>query len=163
MNISKTYLHGNEFELANKRVLIVDDNKTNLQILKELCQVWKLIPRTTSSPAEALRWIERGDPFDLAIFDLQMPEMDGIQLATEVRKQRTKEMLPFILFSSLGTNVKGLNIPADLFQKQIFKPVKQSQLFNAILEVLAGKEFIPERKTKAVQKEEIIAIGNNTD
>ena len=159
LNISKSYLHENEFELANKRVLIVDDNKTNLQILKELCQVWKLIPRTTSSPAEALRWIEREDPFDLAIFDLQMPEMDGIQLATEVRKQRPKEVLPFILFSSLGTNVKGLDIPADLFQKQIFKPVKQSQLFNAILEVLAGKEFLQERRMKTVQKEEEIAFG----
>ena len=90
LNISKSYLHENEFELANKRVLIVDDNKTNLQILKELCQVWKLIPRTTSSPAEALRWITREDPFDLAIFDLQMPEMDGIQLATEVTKAAAK-------------------------------------------------------------------------
>ncbi len=153
LNISKTFLHENEFELANKRVLIVDDNKTNLQILKELCQVWKLIPRTTSSPAEALRWIMRGDPFDLAIFDLQMPEMDGIQLATEVRKQRPKEVLPFILFSSLGTNVKGLNIPVDLFQKQIFKPVKQSQLFDAILKALAGKELLREIRVKAVQKE----------
>ncbi|MFZ1978229.1 MAG: response regulator, partial [Bacteroidota bacterium] len=160
LNISKSYLHENEFELANKRVLIVDDNKTNLQILKELCQVWKLIPRTTSSPAEALRWITREDPFDLAIFDLQMPEMDGIQLATEVRKQRPKEALPFILFSSLGTNVTGSDIPADLFQKQIFKPVKQSQLFNAILEVLAGKKFLQERRMKTVQKEEGIALGH---
>ena len=162
LNISRAYLHENEFELTNKRVLIVDDNKTNLQILKELCQVWKLVPRTTSSPAEALKWIERGDPFDLSIFDLQMPEMDGIQLATEVRRQRTKEALPFILFSSLGTNVKGLNIPADLFQKQIFKPVKQSQLFNAILEVLAGKELITERKAKNVQKEVIEITGITT-
>ena len=159
LNISKTYLQGNEIELANKRVLIVDDNKTNLQILKELCLVWKLIPRTSSSPAEALQWIERGDPFDLAIFDLQMPEMDGVQLATEVRKQRTNEALPFILFSSLGTNVKELNMPAGLFQKQIFKPVKQSQLFNTIQEVIAGRNIMPERKTSVVRNEELLSMG----
>jgi PAS domain S-box-containing protein len=159
LNISKTYLFGNEAELTNKRVLIVDDNKTNLQIVKELCQVWKLIPRTSSSPMEALRWIEQGDPFDLAIFDLQMPEMDGVQLATEVRKQRTKEELPFILFSSLGTNVKGMNMPADLFQKQIFKPIKQSQLFNTIQEVITGRKLMRERKTTVVRKMETITMG----
>jgi len=159
LNISKTYLQGNEVELANKRVLIVDDNKTNLQILKELCHVWKLIPRITSSPVEALGWIAQGDPFDLAIFDLQMPEMDGIQLATEVRKHRTNDALPFILFSSLGTHVKELNMPVDLFEKQIFKPVKQSQLFNIIQEVIVGKKCIPERKISIVRNEEILSMG----
>jgi CheY-like chemotaxis protein len=88
-----------------------------------------------------------------------MPEMDGIQLATEVRKQRTNEVLPFILFSSLGTNVKELNVPADLFQKQIFKPVKQSQLFNTIQEVITGRKFMPERKTTVVRKEETLTMG----
>jgi PAS domain S-box-containing protein len=159
LNIPKLYLQGSKEELTHKRVLIVDDNKTNLQILKELCQVWKLTPRTTPTPHEALRWIERGDAFDIAIIDLQMPEMDGIQLAMEIRKQRSKEALPFILFSSLGTNVKGLNIPADLFQKQIFKPVKQSQLFNAILEVAVGRNLNLERKTNTVRNEETITKG----
>jgi PAS domain S-box-containing protein len=159
LNIPKLYLQGSKVELTHKRVLIVDDNKTNLQILKELCQVWKLTPRTTPTPHEALRWIERGDAFDIAIIDLQMPEMDGIQLAMEIRKQRSKDALPFILFSSLGTNVKGLNIPADLFQKQIFKPVKQSQLFNAILEVAVGRNFNPERKTNTARNEETITKG----
>ena len=140
-------------------MLIVDDNKTNLQILKELCQVWKLTPRTTPSPHEVLKWIERGDAFDIAIIDLQMPEMDGVQLAMEIRKQRSKEALPFILFSSLGSNVKGLHIPADLFQKQIFKPIKQSQLFNAILEVAGGRNLKPERKINTVRNEETIARG----
>ena len=159
LNIPKLYLQGSKVELTHKRVLIVDDNKTNLQILKELCQVWKLTPRTTPSPHEALSWIERGDAFDIAIIDFQMPEMDGIQLATEIRKQRSKEALPFILFSSLGTTVKDLNMPADLFQKQIFKPVKQSQLFNAILEVALGKNLNPERKTIAIRNDETIPMG----
>jgi PAS domain S-box-containing protein len=159
LNVPKLYLQGSKVELTHKRVLIVDDNKTNLQILKELCQVWKLTPRTTPSPHEALSWIERGDAFDIAIIDFQMPEMDGIQLATEIRKQRSKEALPFILFSSLGTTVKDLNMPADLFQKQIFKPVKQSQLFNAILEVAVGKNLNPERKTIAVRNDETIPMG----
>ena len=159
VNIPKVSLQGSLEELTHKRVLIVDDNKTNLQILKELCQVWKLTTRTTSSPHEALRWIERGDAFDIGIIDLQMPELDGIQLATAIRKQRSKEAMPFILFSSLGMNVKGLNLPADLFQKQIFKPVKQSQLLNAILEVVGGKKINPERKTGPVRNDETLSRG----
>jgi CheY-like chemotaxis protein len=88
-----------------------------------------------------------------------MPGMDGIQLATEVRKQRSNDVLPFILFSSLGTNVKGMNIPADLFQKQIFKPIKQSQLFNTIQEVIAGRKLTQERKAAVVRTEELLPAG----
>jgi CheY-like chemotaxis protein len=55
--------------------------------------------------------------------------------------------------SSLGTSIKGLNIPADLFSKQIFKPIKHSQLFNAIIEAIAGGKFVQSKTAYELQKE----------
>src|SRR4029450_10569741 len=66
--------------LRDKRVLIVDDNATNRDILTRQATVWGMDARQTGSPAEALDWI-RGERFDVVILDQQMPEMDGLTLA----------------------------------------------------------------------------------
>ncbi|MBI1879740.1 MAG: GAF domain-containing protein, partial [Chloroflexi bacterium] len=64
-------------ELRGKRLLIVDDNATNRRILTMQAQSWGMLYRETASPAEALGWIGQGELFDVAILDMQMPEMDG--------------------------------------------------------------------------------------
>ena len=71
---------------TGKRLLIVDDNATNRRILTLQTRAWGMLPRETASPAEALGWIKRGDPFDAAILDMHMPEMDGLALAREIRE-----------------------------------------------------------------------------
>src|SRR5919108_4511566 len=72
-------------QLEGKRLLVVDDNATNRTILVRHAESWGMSASATASPTEALRWIGRGEPFDLAILDLQMPEMDGRMLAAEIR------------------------------------------------------------------------------
>ncbi len=74
-------LHGIQPHLEGKRVLIVDDNATNRRILTLQLHNWGMQTRDSESPAESLAWIKRGDPFDLAILDMHMPEMDGVTLA----------------------------------------------------------------------------------
>jgi hypothetical protein len=74
---------GEQSELAGKRVLIVDDNASNRLLLKLQTERWGMRARDTNSPAVALEWIVQGDPFDVALLDCQMPEMDGIALARE--------------------------------------------------------------------------------
>ena len=54
-------------------------------------------------PAQALEWIRRGDPFDLAILDMQIPEMDGVGLAEEIGRYRDARALPLLLLTSLGS------------------------------------------------------------
>ncbi len=73
-------------ELRSKRLLIVDDNATNRRILTMQAQSWGMLYRETASPAEALAWISQGEPFDVAILDMHMPEMDGLTLAAEIRR-----------------------------------------------------------------------------
>jgi len=82
---------------------------------------------------EALKWIQRGDPFDVAIIDMQIPEMNGVTLAQEIRSQNPT--LPLILFSSLGRREIGPD--SSIFAAQITKPLKPSQLFDALMTVLA--------------------------
>jgi CheY-like chemotaxis protein len=93
------------------------------------------LTRETGSPAEALEWLKRGDPFDLAILDFHMPEMDGLALAKEMRKRRDAKALPLVLLSSLGgRETSHLEENAHIWAARLTKPVKQSQLFN----ILAG-------------------------
>ena len=79
-----------------------------------------MLVRDSRRPREALEWIKRGDPFDVAILDMQMPEMDGVMLAREIRAQRPN--LPLVLFSSLGRREIGAD--AALFAAQITKPIE---------------------------------------
>ena len=76
-------LHGVQPRLDGKRVLIVDDNATNRRILTLQLHNWGMQTRDSETPAEALKWIKHGDPFDLAILDMHMPEMDGVTLARQ--------------------------------------------------------------------------------
>src|SRR5215208_1840229 len=68
-------------QLRGKRLLVVDDNTANREVVKRQASSWGMVPRDTGSPTEALEWIRRGDPFDAAILDMQMPDMDGLALA----------------------------------------------------------------------------------
>jgi len=130
--------------LKNRKVLIVDDNATNRLILIRQTKSWGLEPRAASSGAEALEWVDAGDVFDIAILDMQMPDMDGVMLAAELRKKRSAGDFPLILFSSFG----GLeNIPNDIqFSARLSKPIKPSLLYNAIADVMSHKVEIQPRK-----------------
>ncbi len=119
--------------LEGRRVLIVDDNATNRRILRAQTQAWGMLPRDTASPQEALEWIRRGDPFDVALLDMQMPDMDGLMLAQEIRRFHDAQALPLIMLTSLGRRESGAEA-VDL-AAYLTKPVKPSQLHDALVEV----------------------------
>jgi signal transduction histidine kinase/CheY-like chemotaxis protein len=119
--------------LEDKSVLIVDDNSTNRRVLGLQAAKWGMRSRVTESPGEALRWIEEGEAFDLAILDMRMPEMDGLALASRIRGRNMT--LPLVLLSSLGRHEAGAS--ADLFSAFLAKPVRQSQLYDTLVGLLA--------------------------
>ncbi len=129
-------------QLTGKRVLLVDDNVTNLTILGLQCEHWGMIASATTSAAEAIGWIRRGDKYDVAILDMQMPGMDGMGMAAEVRALRGRKELPLILLSSLGKQEKTGTPADDYFSAQVTKPVKKSQLYEILMEVLAGSKSV---------------------
>ena len=124
--------------ITNNRVLLVDDNETNLKILLTQCKQWGMLPRATTSGKEALFWLERGDSFDVAILDMQMPQMDGLQLGAEIRKVRTRNELPIILLTSLGKREDLERAAKEIFSAYVAKPIKKSQLFDILVNVFAN-------------------------
>ncbi|HRE40820.1 MAG TPA: response regulator [Ignavibacteria bacterium] len=136
---ARVYLKSKLSVLNNKRVLIVDDNKTNRQILTLQTQSWGLIPKAVESGKEALSLIDKNEPFDFGIIDMQMPEMDGLKLGEEIRKRISKAKFPMIMLSSLGQPDNANN--NDIFSYYINKPVKQSFLLDIIMN-LYEKELI---------------------
>jgi signal transduction histidine kinase/DNA-binding response OmpR family regulator len=125
----RPHLRGEQPQLAGKRILIVDDNDTNRRILVLQARSWGMIARDAATPSEALSWIDRGDPFDVAILDMQMPEMDGVDLAKGIRKQRGPDELPLILYTSLGRRETAQGVDWAAY---LTKPIKPSHLFDAL-------------------------------
>ncbi len=132
---SKRESAGLQTALAGKRVLVVDDNATNRRILALQTEKWGMHAFPTESPREALKWLKAGEIFDLAILDLQMPDMDGLMLTRELRKLKNGKNLPIILLTSLGRregDADGLGFAAYLA-----KPLKPSSLLDALAGVFS--------------------------
>ncbi len=120
-------------ELADKQILIVDDNATNRKILSLQTQSWGMKPTLISLPGKALDLLKEENFFDIAILDLQMPEMDGVHLATEIRKLKNCEFLPLVLLSSSGISVSSEEVQKIAFSAILQKPIKQSNLYQVLL------------------------------
>jgi PAS domain S-box-containing protein len=160
----RAYLRDYQPYLDGKRVLIVDDNATNRRILTLQTRSWGMLPRETAFPAEALEWVRQGleanvtDSFDVALLDMQMPEMDGIMLAKEIRRHENdvrgeqhepKTTLPLVILSSLGRQEVGAEeIDLAAF---LTKPIKASQLYNALVDILAEEEQPTDQRHEAVR------------
>ena len=144
----QTYVTCNMAGIEGKKVLIVDDNATNRSILKGQLEHWKLVTTLASSGQEALEILTKVLDFNLIIMDMQMPEMDGVQLARFIKKLHPA--LPIILLSSMGDE-RGRNY-SNLFSSILTKPVKQSMLCQHIINDLRnkGKSALQELQVKQV-------------
>jgi PAS domain S-box-containing protein len=120
--------------LAGKRVLVVDDNATNREIVTRHARSWGMEPLAVELPSEALALIEAGEAFDIAVLDMMMPVMDGLALAGEIRARRSAEELPLLLLTSLGHLPQAES--GSVFSAQLAKPFKASQLYNTLLRLL---------------------------
>jgi two-component system, sensor histidine kinase and response regulator len=132
----RTHLH-------DLRVLVVDDNETNRKIVHEQVISWGMSNGQAEDGQRALERLrsvaERGEPYDPAILDMQMPGMDGIELAQRIKADPSISSTQLIMLSSVGRGVaeeaQRVGIAAYLT-----KPVRQSQLFDAIVKAMASGE-----------------------
>jgi signal transduction histidine kinase/DNA-binding response OmpR family regulator len=128
------YLENTQPQLSGRRALIVDDNPTNRKILDVQTRGWGMLPTVVASGAQALVHIRNNEPFDIAILDMHMPEMDGVMLAQEIRKYRDANALPLVMLTSLGQREAQM---VD-FAAFLTKPIKATQLYSMLLQVLGG-------------------------
>ena len=118
--------------LRGKRVLVVDDNATNVRILTKQLTLWGLAPRGTQLPSEALAWMDAGESFDFAVVDMHMPQIDGVELTQRIRASHDKMQLPVVMLSSVSMRMTP---HAHLFNAVLTKPVKQSILYETIAQM----------------------------
>ena len=135
----KTYNPADRFFIHGKRLLVVDDNEPSRRILSTLTQKWGMICTLAQLGPDALELLRAGNRFDVAILDMQMPGMDGLMLAREIRALPAGRDLPLILLSSIGTNPEPDD--ARLFSTCLTKPAKPSQLFNEIGRALGHEQI----------------------
>jgi len=133
----RLYTGGPKASVEGRRLLAVDDNATSRRILTDLARNWGMTPHAVETPAEALALLRAGERFDAAILDMQMPDMDGLTLAAEIRRLRSGKELPLVLLSSMGRQ----DDPTGLFAANLTKPVKPSQLLDALAQLFwSGRE-----------------------
>jgi CheY-like chemotaxis protein len=111
-----------------KKMLVVDDNDTNLRIIKTQLKKWKIVVTAVSSGKAALEVLSVQKDFDLVITDMQMPDMDGVTLATQIKTSQPD--MPVVLLSSIGNETRKTH--GHLFTSVLTKPVKHQQLFEVI-------------------------------
>jgi len=128
--------------LANVRVLVVDDNATNRKILHHQILGWRMRNGSAASGREALAILKAeaaaGDPYDLVILDLQMPEMDGLMLAQAIKAEPALAATRLILLSSLGRKLTPEEMRASGISAYLIKPVRQSELYNSLVLAMAS-------------------------
>ena len=122
--------------LRGKRILIVDDNGTNQKILSSTLQSWDMKPVAVSSGKEALDLIGNSEPFDAALLDCKMPEMDGLSLAEALSQHENARSLPLIMLSSIGDRHAG---SSDLIPHWLIKPVKSIDLYRTLASLFGNK------------------------
>jgi signal transduction histidine kinase/HPt (histidine-containing phosphotransfer) domain-containing protein len=118
-------------KLADLKILIVDDNASCRAMLAEQAARWGMIPETAETPQQALNLV-RQDQFDVAVLDLQLPGMDGIALAAEIRKLPGAAMMPFVVLTPLGVSPDAPTAAHIGFANCIAKPVRPAQLSTAL-------------------------------
>ena len=151
--------------LADLRVMVVDDNETNRLILSEMLKEWGMNPQAVSGGGEALDALadarRRGEPFQLVLSDLQMPNLDGFAFVQRVRSLPAEKKLPVLILSSSvqageKTRCQKLGISAYLT-----KPVQPSELLDAMLSALSSPmetAQLEESKRETPEKGDIVKI-----
>ncbi len=147
--------------LAGLRVLVVDDNATNREILSLYLDSWGMEASLSASGAGALALVDAADTsFDCAVLDMHMPGMDGLELATRLRAHPKTASLPLVMLTSLGQREDHPDMA--LFSAFLTKPLKPSRLFNVLLSVNAEEEASPSRAGSTERDEPLAATAGGS-
>ena len=128
-------------DLRNVPVLAVDDNSTNRFILTRMLENFGCRPVIASGGFEALQLMQAaaagGEPFRLVLMDMQMPEMDGEQTTKAIKSDPALADTMVIMLTSMGHRGDGARLQALGCAAYLLKPIKQNQLYEAMVIVLA--------------------------
>ena len=129
-------------QLKNLPILIIDDNETNRRIFHDTLARWKMAPEVATDGAEGVETLLRAEkgqkPFRLIILDLHMPGMDGIETATQLFEQSERKSYKILMLTSSEVMVEEERLRSLRIFRHLRKPVTQSELYNAVFELLSS-------------------------
>ena len=167
-------------QLAGVRVLIIDDNQTNREILEHQTASWNMISTSVGSGLEGLTALRlarsNGHPFELIILDMQMPDMDGLEVARTIKDDATLANVRIIMLTSMGLHGDSQAMNEIGIAIYLTKPVRKSDLHASLLALvdqnqdseedenlkLAGQQKKSE-KQRQLKKSILVAEDNTTN
>ena len=133
-------------ELAGRRVLVVDDNATNAEILSHHAVAGGMRCNSVSNGAQALDFLRdalaKGDPFEMAIVDMKMPGMDGLELAAAVRKDAQLSEMRLVLVTSLHSTDEMARARDVGISAYLSKPVRRQELYRALAQAVGEMPLV---------------------
>jgi PAS domain S-box-containing protein len=143
-----------EYSITGIKILGVDDNATNRKLLDQILRSWKCRIEVTESAAGALSCLHSavaaGDPFQIAIIDMLMPDVDGMTLGRMIKATPTLAQTVLVAWSSSGNQEMNSEAEKVGFSKYLMKPTKQSQLYNTIIESTSSNENLTKKTMPVV-------------
>jgi CheY-like chemotaxis protein len=128
-----------DMNMAGVRVLSVDDNPTNLFVLRKQLNSWGLRNDSSNSGEDALNLLRAaqsaGDPYQIAILDQQMPVMDGVELARTIKADAELKNTVLVLLTSIGVRGDATRMKEAGFSAYLTKPARESQVLKALITV----------------------------
>jgi signal transduction histidine kinase/CheY-like chemotaxis protein/HPt (histidine-containing phosphotransfer) domain-containing protein len=159
--------------LVNVRVLVVDDNRTSRRFLHEQIIAWGMRNGKATGGPDALDCLRRatreGDPYRLAITDLEMPNMDGLALAREIKADPEIAATRLVLLAGFGKRITSKELRSAGFAEWCFKPVRHSALLNCLVNALqkasatsltSSESFVP--KSTPSRETRVLVAEDNT-
>jgi PAS domain S-box-containing protein len=129
--------------LDGTRVLVIDDNQTNRTILHRQLAAWGIRDGSAASGPDALSELRReaaaGDPYQLVILDMQMPDMDGVDVARAIKADPALRHTLIVILTSLAYHPDDVDLQRIGIAAYLTKPVKQSRLYDCLATVLGDR------------------------
>ena len=150
--------------LQGLKVLVVDDHATNRRILEEILKSWEMEVELVESGAAAIAALEAAaqasassaeSPFDLVLMDLMMPEMDGLETVETIRENAAFVQVPVLLLSSADRAGYSARSRSLGIARSLIKPIKQSDLLEAISAALEAAPTVETRRGDASEDESV--------
>ncbi|MGB3634079.1 MAG: response regulator [Rubrobacteraceae bacterium] len=142
-------------DLDGLRILVVDDNATNREILCQQALSWCMEPKVVASGAEALQAFsdasEKKEQYDLAILDMQMPGITGMELARNIGENTSLASVKLILLTSLNSPVEAREVERSGFSAMLIKPIRKSRLYDAIATAMSPSYSDTNERQSATQ------------
>ncbi len=148
IEVAAPRLESNRAALAGRRVLSVDDLEINRSIVSRQLEAQGMTVSSAASAAEALKLFERGEKFDVVLLDMEMPEMDGVELAAKIHSIDSCQAVPLVLLTSARREFANHD-----FARVLTKPVKAGQLCDVLTKVLGGTIRAPINSSPQVDRE----------